>query len=122
MARNIDEKARDSHPFAMARLLVRSLPSPLIIYVINYVNKNVYISVCHNIIMDTEVISIRVKRGTMEQLKKAGINPKDYIEDMAWKANAKKVLLELKEIVKTSKPSKAGFAVKSIREDRNETH
>lgn len=72
--------------------------------------------------MDTEVISIRVKRGTMEQLKKAGINPKDYIEDMAWKANAKKVLLELKEIVKNSKPSKAGFAVKSIREDRNEAH
>ena len=97
-------------------------PSPLIIYVINYANKNVYIFVCHNIIMDTEVISIRVKRGTMEQLKKAGINPKDYIEDMAWKANAKKVLLELKEIVKNSKPSKAGFAVKSIREDRNEAH
>ena len=50
------------------------------------------------------------------------INPKEYVEDIAWKANAKKVLLELKEIIKTSNPSKAGFAVKSIREDRNEAH
>ena len=72
--------------------------------------------------METEVISIRVRRGTIGQLKKAGINPKEYVEDIAWKANAKKVLLELKEIIKTSKPSKAGFAVKSIREDRNEAH
>ena len=73
-------------------------------------------------IMNTEVISIRVRRGTMAQLKKAGINPKECVEDIAWKANAKKVLLDLKEIIKTSKPSKAGFAVKSIREDRNEAH
>jgi hypothetical protein len=72
--------------------------------------------------MDTEVISIRVRRGTTRQLKKAGINPKEYIENIAWKANAKKVLLELKELIKTSKPSKAGFAVKSIREDRDENH
>ena len=101
---------------------MRFLPSPLVIYVTCFVNINVYIFVYYNIIMDTEVISIRVRRGTTEQLKKAGINPREYVEDIAWKANAKRVLLELKEIIKTSKPSKAGFAVKSIREDRNEAH
>jgi replication-associated recombination protein RarA len=77
--------------------------------------------------MDSEVISIRVRRGTAEHLKKLGINSsekaREYLEDLAWKSDARKTLNELEILVKkNSKPSKVGFAVKSIREDRYETH
>lgn len=77
--------------------------------------------------MESEVISIRVKRGTSTRLRKLGINSSSkarlYLEKLAWKAEAKKTVDEMAEIIKRySKPSKPGFAVGSIREDRNETH
>lgn len=77
--------------------------------------------------MESEVISIRVREGTAERLRKLGINSsekaREYLEDLAWKADAKKTLNELEALVKKhSKPSKAGFALKSIREDRYATH
>jgi hypothetical protein len=77
--------------------------------------------------MESEVISIRVKRGTSTRLRKLGINSSSkarvYLEKLAWKAEAKKTIDELADLVKrTSKPSKAGFAVASIREDRDAAH
>ncbi len=77
--------------------------------------------------MDSEVISIRVKGGTADRLKKLGINgsekAREYLEDLAWKAEAKKTLNELELLIKKhSKPSKPGFALKFIREDRYATH
>ncbi len=72
-------------------------------------------------------MSIRIKKGTAKRLKRLGINSsrraREYLEDLAWKAEAKRTIDELEELVKrTSKPSKAGFALKSIREDRDEAH
>jgi hypothetical protein len=69
--------------------------------------------------METEVISVRVKRGTLAQLKAAGIKPKEAMEDIAWKANAKKWFSEMEELLKDSKPSKAGWSVKFLRADRH---
>lgn len=77
--------------------------------------------------MESEVISIRVKRGTAARLRKLGINSSNkarvYLEKIAWRGEARKTIDELEELVKrTSKPSKAGFAVESIREDRDAAH
>ena len=77
--------------------------------------------------MDSEVISIRVRRGTAQELKKLGINSsekvKEYLEDLAWKFDARKTLDEMEILIKKhSKPSKLGFALKSIREDRDAAH
>lgn len=77
--------------------------------------------------MESEVISVRIKKGTSKRLRKLGINSskkiKEYLEDLAWRAEAKKTIDEMEEIIRRySKPSKAGFAVKSIREDRDEAY
>ncbi len=77
--------------------------------------------------MESEVISIRIRKGASSRLRKLGINSsrkaRDYLENLAWKEDAKRTIDELTELVKAhSKPSKAGFAVESIREDRYEAH
>jgi hypothetical protein len=78
-------------------------------------------------IMETEVISVRVRKGTATRLKGLGVNSSErvrhYLENLAWREEARRTIDELAEIVKKhSKPSKAGFAVESIREDRNAAH
>lgn len=75
----------------------------------------------------SEVISIRVRKGTAARLRKLGINSSEqarqYLEDIVWKEEAKRTIDELAVLVKKhSKPSKPGFAVASIREDRDEAH
>lgn len=77
--------------------------------------------------MESEVISIRIKRGSRKRLKELGINTSEqvrvYLEELAWRKEAKKTIDELTIMIKKySKPPKAGFAVKSIREDRDEGH
>ncbi len=77
--------------------------------------------------MESEVISIRIRKGTSRRLQNLGINSskkaREYLENLAWKANAKKTVDKIEKLIKKySKPSKAGFAVESIREDRYETH
>ena len=77
--------------------------------------------------MESEVISVRVRKGTSDRLRRLGVNSSrkvgEYLEDLAWRAEAKKTIDELAELIKKhSKPSKAGFALKSIREDRDEAH
>lgn len=77
--------------------------------------------------MESEVLSIRIRKGTSTRLKKLGINSsskaRTYLENLAWKAEARKTIDEFEELIKkTSKPSKAGFAVESIREDRDAAH
>jgi hypothetical protein len=74
--------------------------------------------------MESEVLSIRIRKGTSTRLKRLGINgsskARAYLENLAWKAEAKRMTDEMAEIIKKySKPSKPGFAVESIREDRN---
>lgn len=77
--------------------------------------------------MKSEVISIRVRRGSKKRLRKLGINTseqvKAYLEALVWKEEAKRTIDELVVLVKkNSKPSKPGFALRSIREDRDEAH
>ncbi|MCL6090639.1 MAG: VapB-type antitoxin [Candidatus Thermoplasmatota archaeon] len=76
---------------------------------------------------ENEVISVRLKKGTREKLKNLGINPSEevrkYLEDLAWKKDARNTIDKLELMIqKHSKPSETGFAVKSIREDRDEGH
>ncbi len=75
--------------------------------------------------MESEVASIRLRKGTVSRLKKLGINvsqeARKFLEELAWKTDARNTVLEIEEIMKRkSRPSKKGFAVKSVREDRHE--
>jgi hypothetical protein len=77
--------------------------------------------------MESEVASVRLKKGTVQRLKRLGINVSEetrrFLEELAWKTDARKTMEEIENIIKEkSKPSKSGFAVKSVREDRDETH
>lgn len=72
-------------------------------------------------------MSIRLKKGTKEKLKKLGIDPsseiRKYLENIVWQKDAEKTMDKLEAIIrKRSLPSKSGFAVKSVREDRDEYH
>ncbi|MHB8361003.1 MAG: VapB-type antitoxin [Thermoplasmataceae archaeon] len=74
-----------------------------------------------------EVISVRLKKGTMEKLRNLGIHPsvevRKYLEDLAWKKDVRNTIDKLELMIQQhSKPSEAGFAVRSIREDRDEGH
>lgn len=77
--------------------------------------------------MNSEVVSIRVKKEVKEALKKAGIDisetVKEYLDKFAKEVESREAMERLETIAqKRIKPSKAGFALKSVREDRNESH
>jgi hypothetical protein len=77
--------------------------------------------------LDNELISVRLKPGTKERLKKLGINTSEevrkYLEELAWKQDVLNTMNKLEILLrKHSKPSKSGFAVMSVREDRDENH
>ncbi len=77
--------------------------------------------------METEVVSIRIKKSVKDTLKKAGLDineeVKKYLDELVWKIESARHLQHARKIIETKvKPSKPGFAVKSIREDRDEGH
>lgn len=77
--------------------------------------------------MESEVASIRLKKGTVQRLRKLGINVSDetrkFLEELAWKTDARKTIQEIERtILKNSRRSQRGFAVKSVREDRDVDH
>ncbi|MHB8396245.1 MAG: VapB-type antitoxin [Thermoplasmataceae archaeon] len=77
--------------------------------------------------MEDEVISVRLKKGTKEKLKNLGIDPskevRRILEELAWRKDVRNTMDRLELIVeKQSKPSEAEFAIRSIREDRDESH
>jgi len=77
--------------------------------------------------MNSEVISIRIKKEVKEALKKTGIDisetVKEYLDKFAREIESREAMERLETIVhKRVKPSKTGFALKSVREDRNESH
>lgn len=77
--------------------------------------------------MDSVVVSVRIKKGTKLMLEKEGIDVeksvKDFLTNRALQIELKRRIKSLTAIIeKNVKPSKAGFAVKSIREDRYVTH
>lgn len=72
-------------------------------------------------------MSVRLKKGTRATLKRLGIDPSEetrsHLENLAWEKDVESTLDKLESIIRIhSKPSASGFAVKSIREDRNEDH
>jgi hypothetical protein len=85
---------------------------------------DVYIFVNTNNYMMSEVISVRVPRGTKRELEAAGINTseevKTHLEELAWQVRCKRAVEEMNEVIrKRVKPSKGGFAAAQIREDRD---
>jgi len=71
------------------------------------------------------VISVRVKKEIKEELEKAGVDlaaeMKKRLEELAWKTRIEKQLEKWNDILVKVKPSEKGFAVRSVREDR-ESH
>lgn len=74
--------------------------------------------------MDSMVISVRVKKELKHKLESEGIDVekavKDYLNQRAAQIELKSSVVRLRQIIaKNVKPSKKGFAVHSVREDRN---
>lgn len=77
--------------------------------------------------MDSVVISVRVRKEIKTKLEEEGVDVQNevkmFLEHRASQSQLKQALDEIEKILKEhSKPSKKGFAVKSIREDRNADH
>lgn len=77
--------------------------------------------------VDSVVISVRVKEEIKSKLEKEGIDVeksvKEFLMQRAMQIDLKKTITRLaKDIERNVKPSKRGFAVKSIREDRDVAH
>ncbi len=93
----------------------------VILFVTIIVFENVYGDVNMSV-----TISVRVKKEVKEELEKAGINVSEivrkHLEELAWKIKVKREIEELRKILEKVKPSPKGFAVKSVREDRDAYH
>jgi hypothetical protein len=68
------------------------------------------------------VISVRVPEEVKKILEENGVDiaeeVRKHLEELAWKIKIRKFVEKWDEILKNVKPSEPGFAVKSIREDR----
>jgi antitoxin component of RelBE/YafQ-DinJ toxin-antitoxin module len=75
--------------------------------------------------VQTTVITTRIKKEIKEVLERAGINIptviKTYLEELAWKLQLSVETEEMRKLLENVKPSEKGFAEKSVREDR-ESH
>jgi hypothetical protein len=75
--------------------------------------------------MQTSVITVRIRKEIKETLERAGINipevVKQRLEELSWKLQLKEETERMRKILENVKPSEAGFAEKSVREDR-ESH
>ena len=80
----------------------------------------------HDVCMNqTTIITIRIKKEIKEALERAGINIpniiKKHLEEIAWNLQLKEEIEKMRKLLENIKPSESGFAVKSVREDR-ESH
>jgi hypothetical protein len=68
------------------------------------------------------VISVRVPEEVKKILEENGVDiaeeVRKHLEELAWKIKIRRFVEKWDEILKNVKPSEPGFAVKSIREDR----
>jgi len=75
--------------------------------------------------VQTTVITTRVKKEVKEALEKAGVNiagaVREHLEELAWKLQLKEETEKLRRLLEKVEPSEPGFAAKSVREDR-ESH
>lgn len=73
----------------------------------------------------TTVVSTRIKKEVKQILEKAGINIpiviREHLEGLSWSLHVKEETKKLRKILEKVKPSKPGFSVESVREDR-ESH
>ncbi len=77
--------------------------------------------------MDSVVISVRVRKDMKERLEQEGIDVEKSIRDFLAQKSAqielRRTIKRLSRIIdKNVKPSKRGFSVKSVREDRHAAH
>jgi hypothetical protein len=77
--------------------------------------------------MESAVISVRLEKGVKERLEKEGVDVsyefKKYVQRRIALLELKKTVKELTVIIKKNvKPSEKGFAVRSVREDRDAGH
>ena len=77
--------------------------------------------------MESVVVSVRLERGIKERLDKEGIDLsyefKKYVKRRIALLELRKTVKELTVLIKkNAKPSPKGFAVKSVREDRDAAH
>jgi hypothetical protein len=72
--------------------------------------------------MDSVVISVRINKKLKDTLEDEGVDLKSeikaFLAQRALQTERKKAFERLKKLIKETKPSPAGFAVKTVREDR----
>jgi regulator of PEP synthase PpsR (kinase-PPPase family) len=72
--------------------------------------------------VQTTVVTTRIKKEIKEILEKAGVNIpsviREHLEELAWKLQLKEQTEKLRKLLEKVKPSEPGFATKSVREDR----
>ena len=73
------------------------------------------------------MISVRIKKAVKTKLEEGGIDVQNevraFLDQKASQIELKEALDRMETIIRTKvKPSKQGFAVKSVREDRNAAH
>ncbi len=71
------------------------------------------------------IVSVRVDRRVKEILERAGVDVnkevKKFLEELAWKLEVRESVEKLSKILEKIPPAEPGFAVRSVREDR-ESH
>ena len=71
----------------------------------------------------SEVISVRVRKGTRKILEEKGIDVNEvvrsFLEELAWKVKIKNALENLDKLLEEMPPASKGFSAKSVREDRD---
>ena len=71
------------------------------------------------------VISVRIPEEVKKILEENGVDiaeeVRKHLEELAWKIKIRKFIELCDELLKNVKPSEPGFAVRSVREDR-ESH
>ncbi len=71
------------------------------------------------------VVSVRVDKRVKEILERAGVDVnnevKRFLEGLAWKLEVRESVEKLSKLLEKIPPAEEGFAVKSVREDR-ESH
>ena len=77
--------------------------------------------------MKSTVVSVRLEKGVKEKLESAGIDLpyefKKYVQRRIALLELQKTVRELTVMIKKNvKPSEKGFAVRSVREDRDAAH
>ena len=69
------------------------------------------------------VVTVRIRREVKEILERGGVNiskvVKEFLEELAWKIKVEETLNKLDKLLEKMPPTPKGYAVKSVREDRD---